>query len=64
MKHLGCSMYQHLIDNAQDLLVIYSPIKGHTFYVLPTQLAEYFRHRWHISLGQLVPSLLSHPRTI
>lgn len=64
MKHSGPSVYQCLIDSVQDLLVIYSLIKGHTFYALPTQLAEYFRHRWHISLGQLVPSLLSHPRTI
>lgn len=64
MKHLDSSVYQHLIDSVQDLLVIYSPIKGHTFHALPTQLAEYFRHRWHISLGQLVPSLLSHPKTI
>lgn len=64
MKHPGNSIDQYLIDNMKDLLVIYSLIKGHAFYVLPTQLAEYFRHRWHISLGQLVPSLLSHPRTV
>lgn len=64
MKYPGHSIDQYLIDNMKDLLVIYSPIKGHTSYVLPTRLAEYFRHRWHISLGQLVPSLLSHPRTV
>lgn len=64
MKHPGHSVYQHLVHNVQDLFMIYSMIKGRTFYVLPTQLAEYFRHRWHISLGQLVPSLLSHPKTI